>query len=83
MMADDGPFIVVFGSSLPLINSKKKNTKKRCQYWTPLSKLSGSAHGGNEYMSFSDVVFIMLTKVKMPTVVGTLTFMSRINSMLS
>ena len=31
------------------------------------------------YLSFSDVVFIMLIKVKMPTMIGILTFMSRIN----
>ena len=31
----------------------------------------------------SDVEFIMLINVKMPTIVGILTFMSRINSMLS
>ena len=30
-------------------------------------------------LSLSDVVFIMLIKVKMPTIVGILTFMSRIN----
>ena len=34
-------------------------------------------------LSLSDVVFIMLINVKMPTVVGILTFMSRINFMLS
>ena len=33
-------------------------------------------------LSLSDVVFIMLTNVKMPTIVGILTFMSRINFML-
>ena len=37
----DGPLIVVFGSFLPLSNKKGK---KRCQSWTPLTKLSGSAH---------------------------------------
>ena len=31
-------------------------------------------------LSFSDVVFIMLINVKMPTIVGILTFMSRIIS---
>ena len=31
----------------------------------------------------SDVVFIMLINVKMPTIVGILTFMSMINFMLS
>ena len=31
----------------------------------------------------SDVVFILLINVKMPTIVGTLTFMSMINSVLS
>ena len=34
-------------------------------------------------LSFSDVVFIMLINVKMPTIVGILTFMSRINFVLS
>ena len=33
--------------------------------------------------SLSDVVFIMLINVKMPTIVGTLTFISRINFMLN
>ena len=40
--ADDGPFIVAFGSSIP--SSTKKKEKKRYQIWTPLTKLSGSAH---------------------------------------
>ena len=34
-------------------------------------------------LSLSDVAFIMLINVKMPTVVGILTFMSRINFILS
>ena len=34
-------------------------------------------------LSLSDVVFIMLINVKMPTIVGILTFMSRIKSVLS
>ena len=34
-------------------------------------------------LSLSDVGFIMLINVKMPTIVGILTFMSRINFMLS
>ena len=34
-------------------------------------------------LSLSDAVFIMLLNVKMPTTVGILTFMSRINFMLS
>ena len=34
-------------------------------------------------VSHSDVVFIMLINVKMPTIVGILTFMSRINFVLS
>ena len=34
-------------------------------------------------LSLSDVVFIMLINVKMPTVVGILMFMSRINLVLS
>ena len=32
-------------------------------------------------LSLADVVFIMLINVKMPTIVGILTFMSRINFM--
>ena len=34
-------------------------------------------------LSLSDVVFIMLINVKIPTVVGILTFMSRINFVLN
>ena len=34
-------------------------------------------------LSLLDVVFIMLINVKMPTIVGILTFMSMINFMLS
>ena len=34
-------------------------------------------------LSLSDVVFIMLINVKMPTIVGILVFMSRINFVLS
>ena len=34
-------------------------------------------------VSLADVVFIMLVNVKMPTIVGILTFMSRINFVLS
>ena len=34
-------------------------------------------------LSRSDVIFIMLINVKMPTIVGILTFMSRINFVLS
>ena len=34
-------------------------------------------------LSLSDDVFIMLMNVKMPTIVGILTFMSRINFVLS
>ena len=34
-------------------------------------------------ISLSDVVFIMLINVKMPTIVGILTSMSRVNLMLS
>ena len=34
-------------------------------------------------LSLSDVVFIMLINVKMPTIVGILTFMSRLNYVLS
>ena len=57
--ADDGPIIVVFGSSFP------SSTKNRCQRWTPLIKLSGSAHDNNPFLevdvsrSPSDGVFIL------------------------
>ena len=34
-------------------------------------------------LSLSDVVFILLINVKMPTIVGILTFMSTINFVLS
>ena len=34
-------------------------------------------------LNLSDVAFIMLINVKMPTIVGILTFMSRINFVLS
>ena len=34
-------------------------------------------------LSLSDVVFIMLINVKMPTIVGILTFISRINFVIS
>ena len=34
-------------------------------------------------LSLSDVVFIVLIKVNMPTIVGILTFMSRMNFVLS
>ena len=34
-------------------------------------------------LSLSDVVFIILINIKMPTIVGILTFMSRINFLLS
>ena len=40
--ADDGPLIVVFGSSLPSSNQKKK---KKVKVGPLLTKLSGSAHG--------------------------------------
>ena len=36
-----------------------------------------------QWFKHSEVVFIMLTNVKMPTIVGILTFMSRINFVLS
>ena len=43
---DDGPLLVVFGSSLlsSTKKEKKKKKKKRCQSWTLLTKVSGSAH---------------------------------------
>ena len=45
LQADDGPLIVVFGSYHP------SSSKKRCQCWTPLTKLSGSAHGAVPYIT--------------------------------
>ena len=42
--ADDGPFIAVFGSSIPSStkkkNKNKKQKKKRYQIWTPSDKLT-------------------------------------------
>ena len=50
----------------------------------PAAPRSRVKHSTTEPLSFlSDVVFIMLINVKMPTFVGTLTFMSRINFRLS
>ena len=39
--ADDGPLLVVFGDTL---SPHQLFKKKRCQSWTPLTKLSASAH---------------------------------------
>ena len=42
---DDGTLILVFESSLSSSTKKQNKTKKkRSQSWTPLRKLSGSAH---------------------------------------
>ena len=73
--ADDGPLIVVFGSSLPSSPNKKN------QSWTPpLTKLSGSAHVGVSGYNFKrciilseDLLYLMytnslLTLVKCSTV---------------
>ena len=49
---------------------KKKKKKKKRQIKKFLA------------FSLSDVIFIMLRNVKMPTIIGILTFMSRINFML-
>ena len=53
------------------ISTAHKNYKKKRQ----IKKLLA--------LSLSDVVFIMLINGKMPTIVGILTFMSRINFVLS
>ena len=47
--------------------------------------MSASGPSGPLVLAFklSDVQFILLIKVKMPTIVGILTFMSRINYVLS
>ena len=42
-----------------------------------------TAHENINAEKLSDVVFILLINVKMPTIVGILTFMSRINFVLS
>ena len=47
------------------------------------SKIKRSKVTNYAALSLSDVVFIMLKNVKMPTIVGILTFMSRINFVLS
>ena len=46
LAADDGPLIVVFGSSLPTSTKKKKKKKKKniVKVGPPLTKHSGSAH---------------------------------------
>ena len=36
--ADDGPLMVVLGSSLPSSTKKKQKKKKRCQSWIPSDK---------------------------------------------
>ena len=45
--------------------------------------LNSTEHEKYLALSLSNVVFIMLINVNMPTIVGILTFMSRINFMLS
>ena len=46
--ADNGPFLVLFGSPLP--SSKKKKKKKNVvRVGPPLNKLSRSAHGGGSF----------------------------------
>ena len=45
--ANDGPLIMVFGSSHPSSTKKRKNKIKRCQSWPPLPKFSGSVQGLN------------------------------------
>ena len=42
--AEDGPLIVVLGSSLPSSTKKKKKKKNIVKVGPPLTKLSGSAH---------------------------------------
>ena len=49
--AGDGPLIVLFGLSLP------SSTKKSCQSWTPLTKLSGSAHELGHEFELSEELF--------------------------
>ena len=45
IISDDGPLMVLFGSSLKKKTKKKK--KKRCKVGPPLANLSGSAHESN------------------------------------
>ena len=64
---------------------------KLCFMLNPTEHEPSTAHKKLKYrnlkkflaLSLSDVVFIMLINVKMPTIVGILTFMSRINFVLS
>ena len=50
----------------------------------PAAPRSQVKHSTTETLrSFSDVAFIMLINVKMPTIVGILTFISRINFLFS
>ena len=51
--ADDGPLIVVIGSSLP------SSPNKKSQSWTPpLTKLSGSAHVGVSGYNFKKCIIL-------------------------
>ena len=42
--ADNGPFLVLYRSSVLPSSTKKNKQKQRCLSWTPMSKLSGLAH---------------------------------------
>ena len=63
-LADDGPLIVVFGSSLP--SSKKK--QQRCQVGPPLTKLSGSAH--EQELQCSPFKTLCLGSIRMGNAIG-------------
>ena len=48
-MMEDGPLIVIFGSSHPLSTKKKTKKKMVSKFDTPLTIFSGSAHAVSTY----------------------------------
>ena len=69
-----GPKVINFFSMLNSTEHDISTAHKKTKILTKKKYLA---------LSLSDLVFIMLKNVKMPTMVGILTFMSRINFMLS
>ena len=56
-MAIDGPFIAVFGSSIPSSPKKEKKEKKNfITFGPPFTKLSGSAHEMYNYFEEQDTL---------------------------
>ena len=76
------------GSSLTWLQTPKTTWARGYNFFFMLNstkhKLSTAYRQMNKFLALnlSDVVFIMLINVKMPTFVGILTFMSRINFVL-